>query len=158
MSRIEKIIIAALVLVCVGLVGFIVRSWTSQSQVAHAPTPNRTVVAEASDAAERSASKQMAAAAAPTPLLPPPIGKTERIEGACMSVARGLVPAGTKVNGMSVAYKHSVDTSGRQHRIVSNLSDINFYTVTVQAEIEGRRFNSNFTCRQWGEAIEIMRR
>jgi hypothetical protein len=74
-----------------------------------------------------------------------------------MSNVQALIPNGTKVNGMSVAYKHSVELSRPVHRQLYSLSDINFYTVTVEAEIYGRRFSSLYTCRQWGNAIEIMR-
>ena len=74
-----------------------------------------------------------------------------------MSKVRGLIPNGTRVNGMSVAYKHSVELSRPSHRQVDRISDVNFYTVTVEAEIEGRRFSSLYLCREWGNAIEIMK-
>jgi hypothetical protein len=74
-----------------------------------------------------------------------------------MSSVRGLIPNGTRVIGMFVAYKHSVELSRPLHRQVSSISDVNFYTVTVEAEIEGRRFSTRHTCRQWGDAIQIMR-
>jgi hypothetical protein len=89
---------------------------------------------------------------------PAPLEGPEHVQAACMSNVRGLIPNGTRVNGMSVAYKHSVELSRPLHRQVYSISDVNFYTVTVEAEIEGRRFSSRYTCRQWGDAIEIMRR
>jgi hypothetical protein len=73
-----------------------------------------------------------------------------------MSRVQGLIPNGTKVVGMSVAYKHSVELSQPLNRQVYSPSDINFYTVTVEAEIQGRRFSSRYLCRQWGDAIQIM--
>jgi hypothetical protein len=89
---------------------------------------------------------------------PAPVEGPKHAEATCVSNVRGLIPNGTRVNGMSVAYKHSVELSRPLHRQVYSISDVNFYTVTVEAEIEGRRFSSRYTCRQWGDAIEIMRR
>jgi hypothetical protein len=92
-------------------------------------------------------------AATPAWAVDPP----EHVQGACMSRVQGLIPNGTKVIDMSVVYKHSVELSQPLHRQVYNNSDINFYTVTVDAEIAGRRFSSRHLCRQWGDAIQIMR-
>jgi hypothetical protein len=156
MGRIEKIIIVVLGLISVSLLGFIIHTWTSQrSLVAAAPKPEvkaATVTPPLQKAVPPPPTVQAPQAAAP--------GSLEHVEGACMSSARALVPNGTKVNGMSVAYKHSLETSRTsppKYREVSSLTDINFYTVTVEAEIEGRRFSSRYTCRQLGDAIQIMR-
>jgi hypothetical protein len=92
-------------------------------------------------------------AATPAWAVDPP----EHVQGACMSKVQSLIPNGTKVTNMTVTYKHSVELSRPMHRQVYSLSDLNFYTVTVEAEIYGRRFSSLYLCRQAGDAIEIMR-
>jgi hypothetical protein len=171
MTGVEKIIVVVLGLLSLSFLGYIISSYTSQTApVAAAPGPERTaatVTPAVSPLPPVPAAQAAApgAAAAPTtprtemprPVLPAPMEGPEHVQAACMSNVRGLIPNGTRVNGMSVAYKHSVETSRPVHRQVSSLSDINFYTVTVEAEIEGRRFSSRYTCRQWGDAIQIMR-
>ena len=153
MTLFEKIIVVALSLISLSFVGYIVSSWTSQGNPA-AAAPSIPVAAAAPAATPAAPEPETPRVLpAPAPLDDAP----EHIAGACISKVRGLIPNGTTVKGMSVAYKHSVDKSHGSSRIVHSTSDINFYTVTVNAEIEGRRFSSSYVCRQWGNAIEIMR-
>jgi hypothetical protein len=143
MTRIEQIFVGMLVLLSLSFVGYIGSSWTSQGNPAAGAPALAATPAPGTET--------------PRSVPPAPLEGPDHVQAACMSKVRGLIPNGTRVNGMSVAYKHSVELSQPVHRQVAGISDINFYTVTVEAEIEGRRFSSRYTCRQWGDVIEIMR-
>jgi hypothetical protein len=115
----------------------------------------------------------------PAPRQTPPNDVPEYVQGACMSKVQGLIGNRTTVNGMSVAYHHSVDSRdlippinpaispemnaaiqriARANQSRNNNLHLNFYIVTVDAEIMGRRFSSQYLCRETnGGLVEIMR-
>ena len=93
---------------------------------------------------------------------PPSLDVPEHIQAACMSIVRGQIPNGTRVNSMSVTYDGSVDSEN--HTVltlktprVNHPKDIDFYIVTMEAEIEGKRFSSQYKCRHLFGGFDISR-